>query len=79
MKKLILCSLITFNTLTAQVAQQWVSTFNGPSNRADAPTSMVIDAAGNVYVTGRTDNDPTGNSNYDVMTIGYDKALYQVS
>lgn len=40
------------DSIFAQVNQEWVSIFNGPSNRADEPTAMVIDADGNVYVTG---------------------------
>ncbi len=52
MKKFILFSLITFNTLSAQVIPTWVSTFNGPSDKSDEPRSMVIDATGNIYVAG---------------------------
>ncbi len=55
----------------AQPVPSWVSTFNGPSNRADVPTAMVLDAAGNIYVTGSTSTPSTFSSASDFVTIKY--------
>jgi len=32
--------------------QQWEATYNGPKNMGDFPRSIIVDAAGNVYVAG---------------------------
>ncbi len=47
--------------------QQWVQRYNGPGNGYDAPNSMAIDAAGNVYVAGES----FGNG-ADYVTLKYD-------
>jgi uncharacterized delta-60 repeat protein len=50
--------------------QQWVSRYNGPAQTArDVATGIAVDNAGNVYVTGYTDN-PT-ISGEDITTIKY--------
>src|SRR4030095_11199778 len=46
--------------------QQWVSRYNGPGNNYDAANSLVLDGAGNVYVTG----DSYGEAS-DYATIKY--------
>ncbi len=48
--------------------QQWASVFNGTANNADEGKDLVVDAAGNVYVTGYS----TGSTTlYDCVTIKY--------
>lgn len=46
--------LITFSpSITAQVQQQWVKTYNGPGiNKTDNANATCTDASGNVYITG---------------------------
>ena len=35
----------------------WIDVYNGPADRSDQATAMVIDGAGNVYVTGSSKDD----------------------
>jgi len=48
--------------------QQWVARYDGPINSDDEATGIVLDASGNVYVTGYS----TGSAGYDYATINYD-------
>jgi uncharacterized delta-60 repeat protein len=50
-------------------AQQWVRTYNGEGSDYDKATSMVLDATGNVYITGRSVG---ATSAEDVYTMSYD-------
>ncbi|MDF7812049.1 T9SS type A sorting domain-containing protein [Hymenobacter sp. YC55] len=49
--------------------QLWVTRYNGPANGYDLAAKVKVDAAGNVYVTGSSDNGST--SSYDYATLKY--------
>jgi hypothetical protein len=51
-------------------SQQWVSRYNSGSGDDEA-TGIAVDAAGNVYVTGRSQGGATG---FDYVTIQYDSS-----
>ena len=48
--------------------QQWIECYNGPGNRNDKISSMSIDDSSNIYVTGESFGDTTGQ---DWATIKY--------
>ena len=51
--------------------EQWASRYNGDRNAQDYPKAIAVDAAGNAYVTGYSNTNPS--SNYpDCFTIKYD-------
>src|SRR4030095_2706849 len=50
---------------------QWIQQYNGPANSSDAANSIVVDASGNVYVTGYSTGINTGD---DITTIKYNSA-----
>ena len=50
--------------------RQWVSRYEGPSDR-DLATAMAVDDSGNVYVTGRSQNE---DAHYDYTTVKYNNS-----
>jgi uncharacterized delta-60 repeat protein len=54
--------------------QQWVARYNGPTNRTDEALALVIDNAGNIYVTGFSIGT---NGSPDYATIKYNSVGQQ--
>lgn len=55
-------------------AEQWVSRYNGPGNNEDAASSIVLDAEGNIYITGYSIGSGTGS---DYAAIKYNSSGVQ--
>jgi uncharacterized delta-60 repeat protein len=70
LKKIIFYILISFNSLNAQVQQQWIQSYNGPFGYNDRVTAMTTDKSGNTYITGYT----TSSNGYDFATIKYNSS-----
>jgi len=58
----------------ADGVEQWVSRYNGPANSYDAAYAIVLDDAGNVYVTGNSSglSDPYMSPDYATVKYGPD-------
>jgi hypothetical protein len=52
----------------ASGVQQWVVRYNGPGNNFDSPCSIIVNNSGNVYITGESRGNGTGN---DYCTLKY--------
>jgi hypothetical protein len=50
--------------------QLWVARYDGPANRDDLATSLSLDSKGEVYVTGYSDRNSSGERDY--ATVKYD-------
>jgi uncharacterized delta-60 repeat protein len=50
---------------------QWSARYNHSSNQDDQANSIAVDLAGNVFVTGQSDADPSAAKNDDYATIMY--------
>lgn len=55
-------------------AQQWLVTYNGPGNAGEDAYSLVLDAAGNIYITGSSFGSGT---DYDYATVKYNQSGVQ--
>jgi len=48
----------------------WMNTYNyATANESDKAVSLALDNQGNVYLTGKSDSDPSINSNVDFLTV----------
>lgn len=54
----------------AEGVEQWVARYDGPAHADDGAVAIVVDHAGNVYVTGASPGSSIGN--YDYATVKYD-------
>jgi hypothetical protein len=64
---------------SASGAELWVSRFNGRAYGDDFATAIALDSAGNIYVTGSSENGrgigpPPDGRNYDYATVAYSPA-----
>ncbi len=70
----ILIIAIGSNNIQAQASESWVVRYNGPVSGTDKANAIVVDAWGNVYVTGYSSGSGTL---WDYATIKYDTAGVQ--
>ncbi len=61
----------SFTTLGEGGPVAWLRRYNGPANGADSPVAVAVDGAGNVYATGSSAGNGTGD---DFATIKYDSS-----
>ena len=62
----------------ASGALLWSQIYNSTFNQYDQANSIAVDNAGNVIVTGQSDEDPTGITNDDYLTVKYNSSgVYQ--
>lgn len=54
--------------------QLWSVVFDSPVHESDKSNAMVCDASGNIYLTGKTDIDPSWQINDEVFTAKYSSA-----
>jgi len=63
-----LLSILAYVTQTFSTGPEWISRFNGSGNSLDFSYALLLDQAGNVYVTGYSTGSGTGK---DYKTIKY--------
>src|SRR6266496_1237681 len=51
--------------------RSWLATYNGPGNDSDGAAALALDPAGNVYVTGSSNQEAGYTGNADFTTIKY--------
>ncbi len=49
----------------------WTRNYNGSGNGNDKATAIAADGAGNIIVTGESENGSLGNSNLNIVTLNY--------
>src|SRR3972149_3177923 len=57
------------NPPPTSVTQSWVRRYNGPDNSSDSASKVVMDASGNIYVTG---SSVSTNGSWGYATVKYD-------
>lgn len=57
---------------TANGAEAWSEYYNGSGNAGDDASGIVVDAAGNAYVTGKSATAPPPGGRYNWVTVKYD-------
>src|SRR5688572_4714859 len=68
-------------TLPNQLVAQWVAwtnTFNGKTNGSDLAKDMIVDGAGNIYVTGESQYLSGSINDKDYITIKYNSSGTQL-
>ena len=56
----------------------WTRTYNYSANQDDAGVACALTSAGNIVVTGTSDQDASTAHNYDIVTIAYDASGVQL-
>ncbi|MBA3648447.1 MAG: SBBP repeat-containing protein [Chitinophagales bacterium] len=64
-------TIIKINSSTGD--SLWLRFYDSPAHDYDKAYDMKTDESGNIYVTGRTDSDPSINSNDEATTLKYDE------
>jgi hypothetical protein len=71
---LLIASIIVIeirDNVNGEMTEEWVARYNGPANHDDSAIEMAVDSSGNVYVTGSSKGNGTGQ---DFVTIAYDSS-----
>src|SRR5688572_8824037 len=66
--------LLLYLNVPAQSNTDWVARYNGPGNKSDVAREIVLDAQGNIYVTGTSQNK---NGSSCIATVKYNNAGVQ--
>jgi uncharacterized delta-60 repeat protein len=68
MNKIFILLAVLTSMVRAQVNQEWIAAYNGPSGSIDSVRNLAVDNSGNVYVTGSS----TSSNLLDFTTLKYD-------